>query len=149
MRPQALGATCVIRHLRRYLFFPALLLLLLISSAFAASPRINYLLYCSGCHRPTGEGNPPNVPTLHNELGEMLAVSEMRSYLVRIPGASQAPIDDADLTAVINWVLTEFNTETLPSGFQYFNVDEVTMARKKVLADPLKYRKKYWKNYGE
>ena len=136
------------RQLKPYLLVPVLLLFLIASNlASAASPRINYLLYCSGCHRPGGEGKPPHVPTLHHELGRMLSVPQMRAYLVRIPGATQAPINDTELTGVINWVLEEFNAETLPEGFVYLSVEEVTAARKKLLADPLKYRTRYWKAY--
>ncbi|MCH8264599.1 MAG: cytochrome c [Proteobacteria bacterium] len=136
------------RHLTRYLLVPILLLLLIASDLVAAaSPRINFLLYCSGCHRPSGEGKPPHVPTLHHELGRMLSVPQMREYLVRIPGATQAPINDAELTGVINWVLEEFNAETLPPDFEYLSVEEVTAARKNILADPLKYRTRYWKAY--
>ena len=62
-----------------------------VTVAFAASPRTNYLLYCSGCHRPMGEGKPPNVPTLHNELGHMMRVDAMRGYLARVPGSAQLP----------------------------------------------------------
>lgn len=119
------------------------------SSAFAASPRINYLLYCTGCHGVDGAGKPPNVPTLRDELGLMISVPEMRSYLVRIPGASQAPVSDADLTDVINWLLHEFNSDTLPANFQEYTVDEVSNARRDILADPLKYRAEHWKTYSD
>lgn len=119
------------------------------STLWAASPRINYLLYCTGCHAADGSGSPPNVPTLRDELGRMIAVPEMRSYLVRIPGASQAPIDDAELTAVINWLLHEFNSETLPEDFEEYTEEEVAKARRDILADPLKYRAEHWKRYDE
>lgn len=117
------------------------------NTVFGASPRTNYLLYCSGCHLPSGIGNPPNVPTLHDELGRMLVVEEMRPYLVQVPGSSQTPLTDADLAAVVNWVLDEFNADTLPGDFQPITVEEVTEARKTILADPLKYRIQYWKDY--
>lgn len=122
---------------------------LLSSNVNAASPRINYLLYCSGCHLVNGEGKSPNVPTLRDELGNMISVAEMRSYLVRIPGASQAPIDDAELAEVINWLLQEFNADTLPPGFEKYTTEEVSEARKQVLADPLSYRARYWKEYSD
>ena len=115
----------------------------------AASARINYLLYCTGCHGVSGEGSPPNVPTLVDELGEMIKVPEMRDYLVQIPGAASAPIDDVELTAVINWILHKFNADTLPVGFEDMTASEVSKARKDVLADPLKYRITHWKNYPE
>ena len=73
----------------------------------------------------------------------------MRQYLVRIPGASSAPISDAALTEVINWLLTEFNSDTLPRHFEKLSVDEVSEARKKILADPLKYRELHWKPYDD
>lgn len=117
------------------------------NAAPGASPRTNYLLYCSGCHLPSGVGNPPNVPTLHDELGRMLVVEEMRPYLVQVPGSSQTPLTDADLAAVVNWMLYEFNADTLPEDFQPITVEEVTEARKTILADPLKYRIRYWKDY--
>ncbi|MEQ8314780.1 MAG: hypothetical protein RL839_04910 [Gammaproteobacteria bacterium] len=115
----------------------------------AANPRTNYLLYCSGCHLVNGEGNHPNVPTLHGELGRMMTVPAMREYLVRIPGASQAPIDDAELTEVINWVLEQWNAETLPEGFTKLTEEEVSAARKNILADPLRYRSEHWKEYSD
>lgn len=130
-------------------FIVGLALLLMSNSVFAASPRINYLLYCSGCHRVNGEGKAPNVPTLRGELGDMLSVSMMRSYLVRIPGASQAPITDSELAEVINWVLDEFNAQTLPANYEPYTDTEVSQARRNVLADPLSYREKHWKAYPE
>ena len=127
--------------------FLALLLALVTHSVFAASPRINYLLYCSGCHRPLGEGNPPNVPTLHNELGLMMSVQEMRGYLARVPGSAHAPITDAELTDVLNWMQEQFNADTLPEDFKKLTVEEVTKAREESLADPNQYRADFWKPY--
>jgi len=123
------------------------LLLLFSESAAAASPRINYLLYCSGCHLPNGEGKAPNVPTLRDELGRMMQVPAMRGYLARVPGAAQAPIDDGDLTAVINWILDQFNADALPEDFEKLTVEEVSAARVNILADPNKYRADHWKAY--
>lgn len=117
-------------------------------TGLAASPRINYLLYCSGCHLPGGEGAPPNVPTMHNELGRMMGVPEMRSYLVRVPGSAHSPLSDADLADVVNWVLKQFNAETLPADFEPLTAAEVTRARKNILANPLQYRIEHWRNYG-
>jgi len=127
----------------------ALLALLASQAAFAASPRTNYLLHCSGCHLPSGIGNPPNVPTLHDELGRMMAVEAMRAYLVQVPGSSQTALSDRDLAAVVNWVLTEFNADSLPGDFRPLTAGEVASARQTILADPLKYRVEHWKDYGE
>jgi len=126
----------------------SLLALLSPVAGFAASPRINYLLYCSGCHLPGGEGAPPNVPTLHGELGRMLSVPAMRAYLVRVPGAAQSALSDSELAEVVNWMLLEFNADTLPPDFELLSTDEVSNARKEILADPLQYRITHWRNYS-
>ena len=77
----------------------------------------------------------------------MLSVQQMRSYLVRVPGSNNAPIDDEALAGVLNWILQEFNADTLPDGFQKLSTEEVGAARPNLLADPNKYRESYWKAY--
>lgn len=126
-----------------------LTVLLVPAGSFAASPRINFLLHCSGCHHPTGEGAPPNVPTMHDELGRMMSVPEMRTYLVRVPGSAQSSLSDAELTDVVNWILQEFNATTMPAGFEPLRTEEVTAARKEILLNPLEYRIRYWRDYDE
>ena len=96
---------------------------------------------------PDGTGLSSVVPTLHDVIGRMVAEPGGRDYVIRVPGVSQAPINDEKLTAVINWMLTEFSSETLPENFQPFTVTEVTRARSQLLADPLKYRAKLFPDY--
>ena len=112
-----------------------------------ADPKVDYLLHCSGCHLPDGTGLASVVPTLHNIIGRMVAEPEGRSYIVRVPGASQAPINDEKLAEVINWMLTEFSSDTLPENFMPLTVKEVTSARSQLLADPLKYRAELFPDY--
>lgn len=125
------------------------LMLMLLAPVSAAEPRTHYLLYCSGCHRSDGSSRPPNVPTLRNELGHLVAVPGGRDYLVRVPGAAQSPLDDGQLAAVMNWVLTEFNAETLPPQFAPLTVEEVARSRRNILMDPLKLRAEIYKPYVE
>ena len=115
-------------------------LLVLLAGSAGADPRTDYLLYCRGCHLADGSGVPrANVPTLH-ELGPLVATPAGREYIVRVPGVSQTPMDDATLAAVLNWVMTEFNAGTLPDNFQPYTADEVGRARARVLVDPLRSR---------
>lgn len=96
----------------------SLLMIVLPGAAHSATARINYLLHCSGCHLPGGQGNPPNVPTLHQELGRMMGVAAMRTYLVRVPGSAYSSLSDEELAAVANWILEEFNARhCLPISF--------------------------------
>jgi len=123
----------------------ATLLLVLVALPLPAASadeevRANYLLACRGCHLADGSGVPPEVPSLKNTLSQFTASPEGRSYLVRVPGASQSRLNDAQLAEVINWVLTEFNADTLPDAFVPFTASEVTLARKQILADPVRLR---------
>ena len=107
----------------------------------ADDAQARYLLHCRGCHLADGTGVPPDVPTLVDEIGRLVATPVGREYVVRVPGVSQAALDDAGLAVVLNWILETFNAETLPANFQPYSVSEIAEARRKVLADPLKYRR--------
>lgn len=122
----------------------ALLLMAAITSPAFASPRSDFLLHCAGCHLPDGSGVPPDVPSLAGPLGEIAATPEGRDYMARVPGASQAPLTDEELAAVLNWVLAEFNSETLPDSFKPLSGKQVADSRTRVLADPLKLRNELW-----
>ncbi len=124
----------------------AVLLFVAVGSVHA-DPKVDYLLHCSGCHLPDGSSHAPLVPTLHDVIGRMVAKPAGRAYIVRVPGVSQAPINDEKLTEVINWMLTEFNSETLPKNFKPFTVREVSRARSRILADPLRYRAELFPDY--
>ena len=127
----------------------SLLITVLPGAAYSATARINYLLHCSGCHLPGGQGNPPNVPTLHRELGRMIGVAAMRTYLVRVPGSAYSSLSDEELTDVANWILEEFNAETLPADFVPLSTTEVTLARQQSLSDLLRYRIEHWRDYEQ
>lgn len=90
---------------------------------------------------------PPSVPSLSNTLGRIVASPEGRDYIVRVPGASQTPLSDEQLAAVMNWVLLTFNKETLPDDFVPLSAREVGKSRSQVLADPQKMRETLWPDY--
>lgn len=122
----------------------ACLIALCLAAPAWADPRSDYLLHCAGCHRPDGTGLPPSVPSLVGPLGTIAASPQGRDYLARVPGAAQAPLNDAELTAVLNWVLHEFNAATLPASFEPLKAREVGRSRSRVLADPLRLRAEIW-----
>ncbi len=106
----------------------------------AEDPKIAYWLHCSGCHRQDGVGVPPEVPTLIREPGRIEALPGGREYLIRIPGVSQAGVDDARLAEILNYMLETFSAETLAKDFQPFSAEEVSRHRHRVLKNPLKRR---------
>ena len=105
-----------------------------------AAARIDYLLHCSGCHRPDGAGAPPEVPSLRGPIGSIVGTPEGREYVARVPEAAQAPLSDHALAGVLNWMLREFSAHTLPEGFRPLDAEEVGAARGRVLSDPLRER---------
>ena len=109
-----------------------------------ATAKFNYLLHCGGCHLTDGSGMDPEVPTLRNKLGPLTLSPEGRGYLDRVPGASQVPLSDEELRDVVNWVLTEYNENTVPEAFRPITTEEVQTHRKNPLSDPLEYRKRFW-----
>ena len=105
-----------------------------------ADPHTDYLLYCRGCHLHSGDPVPDaNVPSLQ-ELAPLLKTQDGRDYLIRVPGVAQSGMNDARLAAVLNWVLTEFNKDTVADDFRRFTAEEVGKVRNNVLVDPLTAR---------
>ena len=92
------------------------------------SARSNYMIHCQGCHLSDGTGHEPDVPSLA-QLGRFVALDAGRRYLTQVPGASQAPISDRELAAVLNWVLATFSPASLPPDFPNYTESEVARHR--------------------
>ena len=114
------------------------------ASAAGADPRADYLMHCAGCHLVDGSGMPPDVPSLAGPLGRIASSPVGRDYLARVPGAAQAPLTDEELAAVLNWLLLEYNRQSLSKDFRPLTTAEVARSRSRVLADPVKLRKELW-----
>lgn len=122
----------------------ALLATLVQASAGARAeypPLVNYKLHCMGCHLADGSGGPPDVPDIRGEMGRLLSVEGGRRYLVQVPGAAQAPISDAELAAVVNYMLETFNADTLPADYRPLTEDEVARWRELWLTNVAAVRK--------
>ncbi len=100
---------------------------------FDRAPRL-YFANCGGCHGVHGISMPTNIPTLRDFVGHFTRFPEGRAYLVRVPGVAGAPIsDNADLAAVLNFVVLAFGGASVPADFQPYTAAEVATLR----ADPL------------
>jgi hypothetical protein len=118
--------------------------LLMIAVSSLANPRSDYLMHCAGCHLVDARGVPPDVPSLSGPLGQLVASAAGRDYIARVPGAAQAPLNDDELAAVFNWLLFEYNRDTLPKNFVPLRGSEIAESRARVLADPQKLRNQLW-----
>jgi mono/diheme cytochrome c family protein len=97
----------------------------------------SFLLHCSGCHRADGSGIPGFAPDLR-AIGALLDTQDGRRYLGRVPGVAQAPLDDAELAALLNWVLLEI-ADRRPEP--PYNAEEVRALRAAPLRDPIAARR--------
>lgn len=112
----------------------ALCSLSLVTTDAMADPRSDYLLHCAGCHLEDGSGSPPAIPDMRETLGFLSTFVDGRSYLVRVPGASQAPIGDAALAEVVNWMLKNYTLKQEPGAL--YTEEEVSANRRIPLYNP-------------
>lgn len=52
-----------------------------------------------------------------------------RDYVLRVPGAANSALSDAQLAAVLNWIAMRFNAEDLSPEVPPFTAEEVAQAR--------------------
>jgi len=107
---------------------------------YADRARMNYALYCAGCHQMNGKGAPGLVPDLGEYLGRFAQHSESRSFLAQVPGASSSPLDNAELAEVLNWILYTMNAEQLEPVFKPYTEEEVAEYRRTPLLEVITVR---------
>ena len=106
----------------------------------ASRARVNFALYCAGCHQMSGKGAPDVVPDLGEYLGQFAQNPASRSFLAQVPGASSSPLSNADLAQVINWILYTMNEDQLRSDFKPYTTEEVAEYRKTPLLEVIPVR---------
>lgn len=101
----------------------------------SASPAVDYALECQGCHGADGSGPGRGVPDLRDNVGRFLSVPGGRAYLIRVPGSAQAPLDDAALAEVLNWMIRSFGPAEVARDFRPYLAPEVAAQRGNPLVD--------------
>lgn len=103
--------------------------------------RLDYMLHCQGCHMADGSGVEGTVPPLPGEVGRFIASREWRDYLVQVPGASQALIDDAALARLMNWIVRRFDPENA-KDLKPYEAAEVGRLRRQPVTNPTEVRRR-------
>jgi mono/diheme cytochrome c family protein len=99
-------------------------------AANAGTPQTDYMIHCMGCHLVDGQGAPAaGVPSFVDRVGYYLVVPDGRPYLAQVPGAADSPLDDAELAAVLNWILARFGGTSLPADYVPLDAAEVSRYR--------------------
>ncbi|MEM5310353.1 cytochrome c [Paraburkholderia sp. JHI869] len=106
----------------------------------AARAREAWTLNCMGCHTGDAHAIPGKVPPLANELGHFVRLPEGREFVMRVPGASNSSLSDADLANVLNWLIDTKNADTRPADFRPYTAHEIAARRRPALTDVAKHR---------
>jgi cytochrome c553 len=114
--------------------FAAMLFAATLAPPAVASPQQDYILYCMGCHGTTAQGVPGKIPPLAGALARFMRTSDGRNYVLRVPGAANSVLTDAQLAAVLNWLAERYRSPDDPRP-EPFTVQEVTAVRRTPLAD--------------
>src|ERR1700741_1296738 len=104
------------------------------ATALRASPAQDYTLYCMGCHGAQAQGVPGKIPPLAGSVSLFMRSAEGGDYILRVPGAANSALPDAQLTAVLNWLAESYGAPGAPRPVP-FTVDEVARVRHTPLAD--------------
>lgn len=107
-----------------------LLMFLTSSSVLATDPKQLFMMECQGCHLSDGSGGVSNIPPLNNQVAKFLAVPGGREFLAQVPGVARSPLNDAEITAVLNWLLNEFGPREMAEQYPPYTVEEISRLRK-------------------
>jgi len=112
----------------------ASLVLTVASPARAFDPAVDYVVHCQGCHLADGRATPGSVPALAGTVARLARTPAGRDYMGRVPNVAQAPLSDAELAALLNWVVQRFGGEAAAS-FTPYVADEIAELRARPLVD--------------
>ncbi|MGB3276033.1 MAG: cytochrome C [Castellaniella sp.] len=100
------------------------------SMAASQSAYKDYMLNCGGCHRYDGQGVARNaVPSFLNSIGLFTRLPEGREYMIRVPGAAQSQLGNAELADVLNWMVANYSPDAVAPDFRPFTAGEVGAVR--------------------
>lgn len=88
-----------------------------------------YALNCQGCHGASGV-SVAEIPTLARRVGYFARIADGRRYLIEVPNVALSAASDADVAAIMNYVLLRFSRAELPEGFKPYTAAEVRMLRR-------------------
>jgi cytochrome c553 len=128
-------------HIGKLVVATAAMTSLGLSTTAQANPQQDYILYCMGCHGTQAGGVPGKVPPLAHALGRYMRTPEGRNYILRVPGAANSVLSDAQLAAVLNWLAQTFSGDELTASVPLFTPAEVTGNRHSPLSSVLATRR--------
>ncbi|HRL22665.1 MAG TPA: cytochrome C [Alcaligenes sp.] len=101
----------------------------------------DYMLQCAGCHRYDGRGlSHRGIPDFNQSIGLFTRLPAGRQYMIRVPGAAQSQLDNAELARVLNWIVAKYSPEDIAPDYRPFTSAEVGASRRQRFDDVLPAR---------
>lgn len=119
--------------------------LLTVSTAGAQerSAHANYVLRCAGCHGMEGAGTAEGgIPDFRGYVGAFTHTEAARTYVMHVPGVISASLSDAEIAAVMNYIVEKWGGESVPDPFEPFTSEEVTRLRAVPVEDVVAFRRR-------
>jgi len=102
----------------------------------SSNSAADYLQHCAGCHQMDGTGLPRSgIPSFVDNVGHFLRSPQGRAFLVQVPGTAQSPLSDAQVAALLNWMLARFSAAQMPRDAAPYSAAEVARLRATALRD--------------
>lgn len=98
------------------------------------SAKSNYLERCGGCHGVQGRAFAATVPDLRGRAGWFLCDAAGRGYVARLPNIVFSHLTDADLAALLNYVVFDLGEGSTPRGAKAYTAAEMARMRREPLS---------------
>lgn len=95
-----------------------------------------------GCHQANGSGVPGKVPDMRTTLEPFSRTAAGRRYLIEVPGVAQAPLSNAELAELLNWLVRDLGGATQSKHFIPFTAEEVAAYRNTPLIEVAAVRRR-------
>jgi len=103
-----------------------------------------FIQHCSGCHGLGGDGGSvtSGIPRFQDSVGAFADDDEGRTYVLHVPGVANTSLDDEEIAAVLNYVMTRWGGKSLPDNYRAFTREEVARRRQYAISDVVALRRK-------
>lgn len=107
------------------------------------TPKIGYMLYCSGCHGMDGTGSVPGgIPGFDGVVGSFTDDADGRLYMANVPGVVSANVDAAQTAEILNYVVDTYARASFQPQAKRFDAAEVAALWAHRPADVVELRRK-------
>ncbi|MCC7546689.1 MAG: cytochrome C [Burkholderiales bacterium] len=106
------------------------------AGTFEEQGHLDYVLHCSGCHKPDGYGVASGgIPPITGQVGYFLTLPEGRAFLMQVSGLLTAGLSDERAAGVTNWMIRRYAGPSLPKDFLPITAEEARRYRLERPAD--------------